>query len=72
MRLNQGLLPANANVNSGYMDMWHVTKKLILLLGLFLKEITRSGGGEGGAHKVRGWGKSTPSWALISIERGLA
>ena len=58
VRVNQVLLPAwSANVNSGYMDMWHVTQKLILLPGLFLKEITRSGGGQGGAHKVRGWGK---------------
>ena len=38
--------------------IWHATQKLILLVGLSLKGITQGGGGQGGAHKVRGWGKS--------------
>ena len=58
VRLNQGLLPPYpTNINSGYIGMWHITQKLILLVGLFLKGITWDGEGQGGAHKVRGWGK---------------
>ena len=40
------------------MGMWHVTQKPILLLGLFLKGITRCGGGQESVHKVCGWSKS--------------
>ena len=54
------------------MGMWHVTQKLILLFGLFLKGITRDGGGQGGAHKVRGWGKSMlPVGSYLVWEGGL-
>ena len=45
VRLNQGLLPAySTNVNFGYMGMWHVAQKLIQLVGLSLKGITRNRG----------------------------
>ena len=55
------------NINSGYMGMWHVTQKMILLLWLFLKGITRSGGGQ-----VRGWGKSMlPAGGYLVWEGGL-
>ena len=40
------------------MSMWHINQKLILLLRLFVKMITYGGEGEGGIHRVRGWGKS--------------
>ena len=36
------------------MGMWHVTQKVILLLGLFLKGITQGGTSWGGWG---GWGK---------------
>ena len=39
------------------MGMWHVTQKLILLVGLSLSETTQ-GGGQGLAYKVHGCGKS--------------
>ena len=53
------------------MGMWHVIQKLILLLGLFLKEITRSEGSQGDAHKVRGWGKSMlPAGSYLVWEWG--
>ena len=59
MRVNGGLLSAySTNVNYGYIGMWHVTQKLILLVRLSLKGIIRRGGDQEGAHKVRGWGKS--------------
>ena len=41
------------------MSMWHITQKLFPLVGLSLKGIIRDGGGQGGAHKVRGWVKLT-------------
>ena len=42
-------------LNSGYMGMWHVTQKLILLVGLFVKEITQCEGGKRGTYKVLGF-----------------
>ena len=39
----------------GHLVRYHVTQKVILFVGLFPKEITLDGGGQGGAHKVRGW-----------------
>ena len=39
------------------MALWHVTQKVILLVGLSLKGITQGGGGQGGACKVHGWDK---------------
>ena len=54
------------------MGMWHVTKKLILLLVLSLKGIIRSGGGQRGAHKVHGLGKSMlPVGSYLVWEGGL-
>ncbi|KAG0721728.1 Pre-mRNA-splicing factor SYF1 [Chionoecetes opilio] len=58
VRLNRGLLPAKSvSANFGYMGMWHATLKPILPIGLYLQETIRRGGGQGGAHKARGWGK---------------
>ena len=56
----RGLLPAQSiNTNSGYMGMWHATRKPILLIGLFPKEISQHGETKGmDAHKTRGCGKS--------------
>ena len=52
------------------MGMWHITQKLIMLLGLFLKGIAWGGGGQGGAHKVHGWGKSMLSAASYLVWKG--
>ena len=53
------------------MGMWHVTQ-VILLLGLFLKGVTQSGGGQGGTYKVRGRGKSMlPVESYLVWEGGL-
>ena len=54
------------------MGMWHVTKKLILLLGLFLKGIAWDGGGQGDVHKHDGWGKlMLPIRSYLVWEGGL-
>ena len=48
MRLIRGRLPAQSvNANCGYKDMWHATRKTILLTVLSLKWITQHGGGSG-------------------------
>ena len=55
---NQRLLHETESRPMGYMGMWPGFQKLILLVGLSLKRITRDGEGQGGTHKVDGWGKS--------------
>ena len=56
----------------GYMGMWHVTQKVILLVVLFLIEITQGGGGQGGTHKLCVWGKSIlPAGSYLVWEGGL-
>ncbi|KAG0695834.1 Serine/threonine-protein kinase stk11 [Chionoecetes opilio] len=47
----------SVNAKFGYMGMWHATLKPILPIGLYLHETIRRRGGQGGAHKTRGWGK---------------
>ena len=48
------------------------SQKQILLFGLFLKWIIQGGGGQGGAHKVRGWGKSMlPAESYLVWKGGL-
>ena len=53
--------------------LWHVTQKVILLLGLSLKGIIQHGGGQGGPRPQSSWlGQVDAScWELLGIGRAL-
>ena len=54
------------------MAIWHITQKLILLVGLSLKGITCGEEGQGDAHKVHGRGKLVlPVGSYLIREGGL-
>lgn len=57
MRLDQDLLPLQSDhANSGYISMWHISQKLILLTQL-LSEMENVDRSQGDAYRVHGSGK---------------